>query len=174
MLAVSSSLCTRLLALTRSRTRLLRYRVRSRKSRIGGGGMKLARMRPCASRSAIHSQSFTSVFRPGTALMCHALAKTTSKLPSRRLNTGFQYTLVDSIATCVHAACDSHSVSRSNSAVVVPNRCTSVFTRDSKRRIPEGARRCFSYRIRSSLCPSSPEELLNRSASLPQAVRSLG
>ncbi len=38
--------------------------------------------------------------------------------------SGFQYTLVDSIATCVHAACDCHSVSRSNSAVVVPNRCT--------------------------------------------------
>jgi len=51
-------------------------------------------------------QSFTSVFQPGTAFMWCALAKTTSKLPSRRLKTGFQYTLVDSIATCVHAACD--------------------------------------------------------------------
>ena len=77
-------------------------------SRIGGGGMKL-RMSPCASRFAIHSQSFTLVFRPGTAFMWCALTKTTSKLPSRRLKTGFQYTLVDSIATCVHAACDSHS-----------------------------------------------------------------
>jgi len=78
-------------------------------SRIGGGGMKLARMSPCARRFAIHSQSFTSVFRPGTALMWYALAKTTSKFPSRRLKTGFQYTLVDSIATWVHPACDSHS-----------------------------------------------------------------
>ena len=51
-------------------------------------------------------QSFTSVFQPGTAFMWCALAKTTSKLPSRRLKTGFQNTLVDSIATCVHAACD--------------------------------------------------------------------
>ena len=38
-------------------------------------------------------QSFTSVFQPGTAFMWCALAKTTSKLPSRRLKTGFQYTL---------------------------------------------------------------------------------
>ena len=30
-------------------------------------------------------QSFTSVFQPGTAFMWCALAKTTSKLPSRRL-----------------------------------------------------------------------------------------
>ncbi len=33
------------------------------------GGMKLARISPCASSSASHSQSLTSVFRPGTALM---------------------------------------------------------------------------------------------------------
>jgi hypothetical protein len=45
-------------------------------------------------------------------LYMYALAKTTSKLPSMRLKTGFQYTLVDSIATCVHAACDSHSCSQ--------------------------------------------------------------
>jgi hypothetical protein len=50
MLAVFSSLCTRFVALTRSRTRLFRCRVRSRKSRMGGGGMKLARMSPCARR----------------------------------------------------------------------------------------------------------------------------
>ena len=54
MLAVSSSLCTRLAAWTRSRMRLFRCRVRSRKSRIGGGGMKL-RMSPCARRFAIRA-----------------------------------------------------------------------------------------------------------------------
>jgi hypothetical protein len=56
------------------------------------GGMKLARIRPCARSSANHSQSRTSVFRPGTALMCRALASTTVTLPSSRLNTGCQYT----------------------------------------------------------------------------------
>lgn len=70
--------------------------------------------------SASHSQSVTSVLRPGTALMWAGLARTTTKLASKTLNTGFQYTLVDSIATCVHRASDSQACRRNNSAVVVP------------------------------------------------------
>src|SRR6266702_6826542 len=63
--------------------------------------MKLALSRPCCNRSAIHSASLTSVFLPGTALICCALTTSTSKLLSSRLNTGFQYTPVASKATCV-------------------------------------------------------------------------
>jgi hypothetical protein len=35
-------------------------------------GTKLPRSNPCCSKSAIHSLSFWSVFRPGTALRCWA------------------------------------------------------------------------------------------------------
>ena len=52
-----------------SRTSCLRVRVRSRSSWIATGGTKLARIRPCASRSAIHVASLTSVLRPGTLRM---------------------------------------------------------------------------------------------------------
>ena len=38
------------------------------------GGTKLARISPWAKRSAIHIASFTSVLRPGTALMLCAFA----------------------------------------------------------------------------------------------------
>ena len=48
-----------------------------------------------------HSLSFMSVFRPGTFLICRALARITSKLSYRMLNTGFQYSQVLSIATFV-------------------------------------------------------------------------
>jgi hypothetical protein len=37
--------------------------------------MKLGRTKPCANNSAIHWASLTSVLRPGTALMCAALAQ---------------------------------------------------------------------------------------------------
>src|SRR2546425_11803828 len=46
-------------------------------------GTKLERSSPWQSKSAIHSASFTSVLRPGTFLMCCALATTISKAPSR-------------------------------------------------------------------------------------------
>jgi hypothetical protein len=42
-------------------------------SRIGGGGTSEARTSPCASRSASHSASATSVLRPGTVLASRAL-----------------------------------------------------------------------------------------------------
>src|SRR5215831_4260281 len=46
-------------------------------------------MRPCASRSAIHAASRTSVLRPGTVRMCWALASTSSTSPSSTCQTGF-------------------------------------------------------------------------------------
>src|SRR6202158_197172 len=60
-------------------TKLTRYRVRSRSSRIGCGGTKLPRSNPCCSKSAIHSLSFWSVFRPGAALICCAFTSNTSQ-----------------------------------------------------------------------------------------------
>src|SRR5205809_2940763 len=56
-----------------------------------------------------HSASRTSVLRPGTAFRCCAWTTNNSKRPSRMLYTGFQYTPVLSIATCVHPDGFSHS-----------------------------------------------------------------
>jgi hypothetical protein len=75
----SRSLCRRLASRARSWINTLRYRVRSRSSRIGAGGTKLPRNRPCSSNCAIHTQSWTSGFRPGTCL-------TRAALTSRHVN----------------------------------------------------------------------------------------
>ncbi len=101
-----------------SRTSCFLVRVKSRNSWIGAGGTKLERISPCASRSAIHPASFTSVFRPGTFLMCWALARISSKRSSSRCQIGFQYTPVASIATCV-TPCSANQSPNSSSAVVV-------------------------------------------------------
>ena len=61
MLAVSSTFCTRVMAWALCRTRVLRARTRSRRSRMALGGMKLALSRPWRKRSAIHSLSLISV-----------------------------------------------------------------------------------------------------------------
>ena len=61
----------------------LRRRVRSRRSRIGAVGMKLPRSSPCSRSCASHSQSFTSVFRPGRCLTWRALTSSSSKHGSR-------------------------------------------------------------------------------------------
>jgi hypothetical protein len=82
--------------------------------------MKLGRSKPWRSKSAIHSASFTSVFRPGTVLMCAALTTYTSSTPSIRLYGAFQNTPVDSMATCVHPASTSQSINSSRSPVIVP------------------------------------------------------
>ena len=50
----------------------LRYRVKSRSSRISLGGTKLGRTSPCSTSWQIHSASFTSVLRPGTLRRCWA------------------------------------------------------------------------------------------------------
>jgi len=68
MLASSSTFWMRSAAAARSRTSWVRWRVRSRSARTGGGGMKLASSRPNWRNWAIHSPSLTSVFRPGTFL----------------------------------------------------------------------------------------------------------
>src|SRR5262245_33322979 len=81
--------------------------------------MKLAFNNPCRNKSANHSQSRTSVLRPGTALMWRALTKITVRRLSRILNTGFQYTPVLSIATCVHPTLLSQSPSCNSSSVIV-------------------------------------------------------
>src|SRR3990172_251619 len=99
----------------------LRYRVRSRSSRISGGGTKLGCKRPCSSNCAIHAQSETSVFRPGTFLMCAALTNSTSKSSSSREYTGFHKTPVLSIATCVQPCSASQYRSARRSSVIVPN-----------------------------------------------------
>src|SRR4029078_12770368 len=72
--------------------------------------------------------------------------------PSRMCQTGFQYTPVASIATCVHPALSSHSASANNPCVVVGKRRTSRST--------------FRLLIRrtqattSALCTSRPAHLL--------------
>lgn len=81
--------------------------------------MKLARNNPCCNSSAIHCASLTSVLRPGTALICWALTSSTSKWASRMLKTGFQYSPVLSMATCVHLASNNQSESASKSRVMV-------------------------------------------------------
>ena len=81
-------------------------RVKSRKSLCSTPGIKLARNNPCCSSSAIHCESLMSVLRPGTALIWRALTNITSKLPSKMLNTGRQYSPVlsarymSAIVTC--------------------------------------------------------------------------
>src|SRR5256714_12515802 len=81
--------------------------------------MKLTLNKPCCNKSTIHSTSLTSIFLQGTTLICCALTTSTVKLPSSRLNTGFQYTPVASKATCVHPCSLSQSPSFNNSSVVV-------------------------------------------------------
>ncbi len=98
-LASSSTFWMRSECCETSRTSCLRVRVRSRSCWIACGGTKLERIRPCASRSAIHIASLTSVLRPGTLRMCAALASTSSNSASSTCHTGFQYTPVASIAT---------------------------------------------------------------------------
>ena len=113
-----------------SRTSCLRVRVRSRSSWIGAGGTKLPRISPCANRSAIQAASFRSLLRPGTFRMCCALASTSvnDSSSSRTCHTGFQYTPVASIATCVQPASVSQAASSSRPAVVVANSRCSVVT----------------------------------------------
>jgi hypothetical protein len=128
-LASSSTFWMRCLCCTASRTSCLRVRVRSLSSWIGSGGTKLEQINPCASRSAIQVASFTSLLRPGTLRVCAALASTSSNSPSNTCHTGFQYTLVDSIATCVQPASRSQSASATRPRVVVGKLRTSRTTR---------------------------------------------
>ena len=56
----------------------VRYRVKSRSSRITRGGTKWPRNRPCSSSSASHAASAT-VLRPGTIFTCRVLTNIGSK-----------------------------------------------------------------------------------------------
>src|SRR5689334_25292550 len=77
--------------------------------------------------SAIQAASLTSVLRPGTFLTCAALARTSSSSPSdSTCHTGFQYTPVASIATCVQPFSESQSDNANKPEVVVANVLTSV------------------------------------------------
>jgi hypothetical protein len=88
MPAPSSRLSVRLRSAARVPTSALRWRTSSRSTRTSGGGTKLARTSPWRTSSAIHSASFTSVLRPGTALMWWALPTIRAKAPSRAAWTG--------------------------------------------------------------------------------------
>ena len=58
----------------------LRSRVRSRSRRISGGGTKLGRTSPCCTSWQIHSESLTSVLRPGND-QDHRLHELRASLP---------------------------------------------------------------------------------------------
>src|SRR5258708_35681992 len=113
------------------------------------GGTKLDRISPCANRSAIQVASFTSVLRPGTFLMCAALASTNSKSSSKICHTGFQYTPVASIATCVQLQELSHSAKLNNPLVVVRKLRTSCCTGVDTQR---------TQATTTSLCTSRPAQ----------------
>lgn len=90
MLALSSSLWSRLRSALRLWTSLRRYLVRSRSARSLGGGMKLGRISPWRNSSASHSLSWASVLRPGTLRRCWAFPTITSQCFSRMACTGTQ------------------------------------------------------------------------------------
>ena len=96
------------------------------RSRMSRGGMKLPCTNPCRSKVASHRLSFGSVFLPRSASTCSGFAKMIFRLPSKILNTGFQYEPVLSITASVHFVSTSHARNRSNSFTVVPNRGTSA------------------------------------------------
>src|SRR5215472_3411479 len=128
MFASSRTAWMRCTCCTISRVNCFRVRVRSRNSWIAGGGTKLDWIRPCANRSASQVASFTSLLRPGTFFTCAAFARISANRPSRMCQTGFQYTPVASIATCLHPELSNHSASANNPCVVVGKRRTSRST----------------------------------------------
>src|SRR5262245_15241662 len=151
ILASSKVFCTRCTWLAFSRTNCLRVRSSPRSSWIAGSGTKLARTSPCANNSDSHLASFTSVLRPGTFFTCAAFARTSSKpLSASTCHTGFQYTPVASIATCVQPFCSSHSPNSMRPAIVVANvrtKCDASLA---------AARRTHATTV--SLCTSKPAQ----------------
>src|SRR5881397_2541575 len=112
-LASSNTFWTRFRSAAPSPTNVRRRRVKSRSSRISRGGMKLPCTNPCRSKLASHRLSFGSVFLPRSAFTCSGLAKMILRLPSKMLNTGFQYEPVLSITASVHPFSSSHVRNRS-------------------------------------------------------------
>lgn len=84
---------------TRSWDTAVRARVRSRSSRNTCTGTKDGRTSPHSRIRAIHTESPTSVLRPGTLRRCAALTSQQVNRPSKEAKTGFQYTPVASIPT---------------------------------------------------------------------------
>ena len=161
--ASSSVFCKRCVCRAISRTSCLRVRVRSRNSWIGAGGTKLPRISPCANRSAIQAASFRSLLRPGTFRMCCALASTSvnDASSSRTCHTGFQYTPVASIATCVQPASVSQAASASRPAVVVANsRCSVVTFRPAAMRAHAFTHREWTSNPAHRACKTSMRHLL--------------
>jgi hypothetical protein len=76
-----STFSSRWIVRARSLACALRRRVRSRSRRISGGGTKLGLTRPCCTSWQIHSESLTSVLRPGTLRKCCALSTSTRTDP---------------------------------------------------------------------------------------------
>jgi hypothetical protein len=124
--ASSSSFWIRWVSRERSSISFVRYRVRSRSSACTGGGTKLGRNSPHSHSCANHSESATSVLRPGMFFTACALTSSNSHPPtaSRTCQTGFQYTPVASIATWVTPSATSHSRSCRSESVNVANRRT--------------------------------------------------
>jgi len=108
-----------------SRTSWRRVRVSSRSACCSGGGTKLARTKPCASKSASHRASCTSLLRPGMLRTAAACASTSVSSVSKTAHTGFQYTPVDSSTACVQPSARTQSASASKAGAVVPNVRTS-------------------------------------------------
>ena len=79
--------CNRKTSSVRCCTSVLRYRVKSRTSRISRGGTKLPCSKPHSSNCAI-APSLASVLRPGTFLICAAPAvpRTLLPVPSTRVS----------------------------------------------------------------------------------------
>ena len=134
-----------------SRTNCLRVRVKSRRACTAGGGTKLLRINPWAKRSAIHAASVTSLFRPGTFRMWAALASTSSKASSSTCQTGFQYTPVASMATCVTAMAREPVGQRQE-----PGRARGKLTGSLTRTCPPSAIRTQATTV--ALCTSNPAQ----------------
>ena len=81
--------------------------------------------------------------------MCAAFTSSTSKASSSTQYTGFQYSPVDSIATCVTCHCSSQSRSANRSRVLVPNVAMICF----RSRPSPGTR---TQALMVSRCTSSP------------------
>src|SRR5215470_15728629 len=98
--------------------------------------MKLACNRPKRISWAHQRASAWSGFRPGTFLTWAALTKNTVKGSSSRLETGFQYSPVLSMATWVMLASVSQAAQLSRARVIVPNVLSSMIPSASR---PVGA-----------------------------------
>jgi len=109
------------------------------------------------SGEAAHVASLTSVLRPGTFLMCRAVARTNVNVSSSRCQTGFQYTPVASIATCVQPCAVSQSDRASTAVVVVPTAATTCS-------VSPLARAMHAQATTLSLCTSSPAQRGDRSS----------